>query len=185
MENYVGNAIVLNLDYSFLSINHWFDAWSLVCRGKARPLVTYDQRIRSEKIDAPAPAVIQLTHHVTLGRRRQSFTMPSHRNIWVREGGKCAYCGCSISLRQTTKDHVHPRSKGGKDVLLNVVAACEACNARKANKTLAETGMTFRAGVVLRHLTDDEKLTVLMKTSQSHERRTWLGFLKREGLSLF
>jgi 5-methylcytosine-specific restriction endonuclease McrA len=180
-----GSCIVLNLSFEFLSINHWFDAWSLVARGKAIPLATYDQQIRSDKLSVAAPAVVQLKHHVTLGRRRQGFTLPSHRNIWVREGGKCAYCGCSISLRQTTKDHVHPRSKGGKDVLLNVVAACESCNARKADRTLAETGMVFREGVELRHLTDDEKLTVLMKTSQSHERKTWLGFLKREGLSLF
>ena len=180
-----GSCIVLNNSYEFLSINNWYDAWNLVCRGKARPLATYDQHIRSERVTAPAPAVVQLNHHVTLGRRRQSFALPTHRNIWVREGGRCAYCGCQISLRQVTKEHVHPRSKGGKDTLLNVVAACEACNARKADHFLHEVGMVFREGVELRNLTDDEKLTVLMKTSQSHERRTWLSFLKKEGLTLF
>jgi 5-methylcytosine-specific restriction endonuclease McrA len=180
-----GSCIVLNASYEFMSINHWFDAWTLVCRGKATPLASYEQPIRSENLTVQAPAVVQLKYHVNLERRRQSFTCPSHKNIWVREGGKCAYCGKVISLRQTTKDHVHPRSKGGKDVLTNVVAACSACNSIKSNRTLQEVGMSFREGVEPRQLTDDEKLTVLMKTSQAVERRTWLNFLRREGLTLF
>lgn len=180
-----GNCIVLNNSFEFLSINNWFDAWRLVAGGKAEVKASYDQPIRSDKMTIAAPAVVLLKHHVRVGRRRQAFTMPAHRNIWVREGGKCAYCGKVITLRQVTKDHVHPRSKGGPDTLLNVVAACETCNAKKADRSLAESGLSFREGVELRHLTDEEKLTVLMKTSQATERKVWLGFLRKEGLSLF
>jgi 5-methylcytosine-specific restriction endonuclease McrA len=180
-----GSCIVLNNSFEFLSINHWFDAWKLIACGKAKPLATYDQHIRSDKLSVPAPAVVQLQYHARVGRRRQAFTLPAHKNIWVREKGRCAYCGRTISLRQVTKDHVHPRSKGGADTLLNVVASCEECNIRKADRSLTEVGMVLREGVELRNLTDEEKLEVLMKTSQSHERRAWLGYLRKEGLTLF
>ena len=179
------SAIVLNADFGFLSINDWYSAIGLVLRGRAHALETYDTPIRSERAEVRAPAVIQLKDYAHIRRRRQPFTLPSHRNIWVREKGRCAYCDAKISLRTTTKEHVVPRAKGGKDDLLNVVAACSACNGAKGCRTPAQAGMSFRAGVELRHLTDEEKLEVLMKTSQAVERRTWLGFLKREGLTLF
>jgi 5-methylcytosine-specific restriction endonuclease McrA len=181
----VGSTIVLNMDYSFMSINGWYSAIGLILRGRAAPLASYDSKIRSEKWEIPAPAVIQLKEMANTRRRRQPFTLPSHKNVWVREKGRCAYCGVKMSLRATTKEHVHPRGLGGQDTLLNVVAACEPCNGKKGCRTPAQAGMKFREGVELRHLTDEEKLEVIMKTSKSHERNAWLSFLKKEGLSLF
>jgi hypothetical protein len=86
MKNHIGSALVLNADYGFLSINQWSDAVGLVFRGKATPLATYDTPIRSANTSFPAPAVLQLRHQVRMGRRRQGFTLPSHRNIWVQIG---------------------------------------------------------------------------------------------------
>ena len=180
-----GNVIVLNQDTGFLSINHWYDAFCLVYNEKADVKATYDQEIRSANQSFPAPAVIQLRHQIKMGRRRQPFTLPSHRTIWVRDEGPCAYCAKPISLRAVTKDHVVPKCKGGLDTLTNVVASCGGCNSKKGDKRLAESGLKLRDGVELRTLTDDEKLTVLIKTCQSHERKTWMGFLRREGLTLF
>ena len=180
-----GSCLVLNQSYEFLSINPWFDAVGLILRGRATPLASYDTFVRSEKEQIPAPAVVVLKYFARVGRRRQSFTLPTHKNIWIREGGKCAYCGCPLTLKQVTKEHVHPRSKGGKDDLLNVVAACTPCNSEKADRVLSDVGMKLRDGVTLRHLTDEEKLSVIVKTHQVHERKAWLAFLKREGLTLF
>jgi 5-methylcytosine-specific restriction endonuclease McrA len=180
-----GACVVINRSFEFLSINDWYSAIGLVLRGKANTLATYDTPIRAERVSIPAPAVIQLTHMAHVRRRRQPFTLPSHRNVWIREQGRCAYCGVKVSLNAVTKDHVVPLGQGGKDDLLNVVACCTACNGVKACRTPAQAGMRFREGVSLRHLTDEEKLQALLKTSQSHERKAWLGFLQREGLSLF
>jgi hypothetical protein len=33
-----------------------------------------------------------------------------------------------------TKDHIHPKSKGGKDVLENMQTMCEHCNCKKSDK---------------------------------------------------
>jgi len=55
----------------------------------------------------------------------------------------CYYCRRELPRTLLTREHRRPRSRhggGGK----NVVLACEACNAKKADRTEAE----FRAGVM-------------------------------------
>jgi 5-methylcytosine-specific restriction endonuclease McrA len=49
-------------------------------------------------------------------------------------GWRCAYCGASA----TTGDHVVPRSRGGRTVLSNIVAACHWCNTSKGDRLLSE-----------------------------------------------
>ncbi len=134
-----GSCIVLNNSFEFLSINHWFDAWKLVANGKAEVKASYEQPIRSDRMSMPAPAVVLLKHHVRVGRRRQAFVLPAHRNIWVR-----------VQMRTLTDEEK-------LEVLVNHSA--------------------LKGGV------STQKDT--MKTSQSHERKAWLGYLRREGLTLF
>jgi 5-methylcytosine-specific restriction endonuclease McrA len=163
-----------------------FDGIKLMTKGRVQPLATYDKRLRSEKHEFVIPAVVQLKGYVHVGKRRHGFTQASHQNVFVRDGERCAYCGCKLTLRSCTKDHVVPRSRGGKDTLSNVVACCRSCNEEKADRTLAESGMKLREGIELRQLTDDEKLSVLLKTGAgAAERKAWIGFLKATGLTLF
>ncbi len=180
-------AIVLNADYSFLNITaSLFESVKLLAKNRVVPLAVYERKARSESQEFEIPAVAILRDHVRMGRRRQGFTLPSHKNVFIRDGEKCAYCGCKLSLRTVTKDHVIPRCKGGQDTMTNVVAACKDCNGRKADRTLADSGMRLRDGVELRHLNDDEKLTVLLKTGgDAVERKAWIGYLKKTGMSLF
>jgi 5-methylcytosine-specific restriction endonuclease McrA len=155
----------------------------LLARNRVNALESYDRKVRSVDAEFEVPAVAILKSYANVGRRRSIFNLPTHKNIIVREGFKCAYCGCRISLRSCTKDHVIPRCKGGQDTLLNVVAACRACNGQKADRTPREAGMELRS--LPRALTEEEKLEVVMKTSDSLERRTWLSWLKKTGLELF
>jgi 5-methylcytosine-specific restriction endonuclease McrA len=180
-------CIVLNQDYGYLHITaDAFDGIKLVTKGRVQTLASYDKKLRSEKEEFVIPAVVILKGFVRVGRKRHGFTQPSHQNVFVRDKEKCAYCNCKLTLRSTTKDHVIPRAKGGKDVLTNVVACCKACNGLKADRTLADSGMKLRADIELRQLTDDEKLSVLLKTGAgAAERKAWISFLKSSGLSLF
>ena len=43
---------------------------------------------------------------------------------------KCCYCGSNENL---TLDHVHPKTKGGRDETRNLVPACLACNRAKGS----------------------------------------------------
>lgn len=179
-------ALVLNADYSLLNVtDHWFDGVKLLLKGAATAAATYDRAVRSEKGEHEVPAVLIRRTYAHVGRRRHGFTLPSHKNIFIREQEKCAYCGCKLTLRTTTKEHVIPRSKGGPDTLLNVVAACRSCNGLKADRTLSDSGMKLRDTVQMRHLTEEEKLSVLLKFHEATERKAWLGFLNKTGLTLF
>jgi len=177
-------ALILNADYSFLSVApNWMHGLRLMLRGRVTPLETYNKTVKSENREHVLPAIAILKDYAHIGRRRQAFALPTHKNILIRENFCCAYCGCKVTLRSVTKDHVLPRSRGGKDDLLNVVAACVTCNGKKADMTPAEAGMKLR--VQPRHLTDEEKIGVIMKYHDSSERQVWLGWLKKNGVSLF
>ena len=58
--------------------------------------------------------------------------------IYAREGEKCFYCEDYIPLKYMTKDHLHPRSKGGKDNLENLVLCCAECNKSKGSLTITD-----------------------------------------------
>jgi hypothetical protein len=66
----------------------------------------------------------------------------TNRALFERDLNTCQYCGKSFSRRHLTRDHVIPRSRGGKDVWTNVVASCFICNSvHKRNKTPQEWGV--------------------------------------------
>jgi 5-methylcytosine-specific restriction endonuclease McrA len=58
--------------------------------------------------------------------------------IYDKTRGKCYYCGCKILYGQMTVDHKHPKYKGGKDDLENLVPACWDCNQDKSFLTLEQ-----------------------------------------------
>lgn len=48
------------------------------------------------------------------------------------DGWLCSYCYKHVG-RYAVREHVHPRSKGGSDSVVNLVIACGTCNTRKSN----------------------------------------------------
>lgn len=61
--------------------------------------------------------------------------------LFARDRNLCAYCGQQFSMRDLSRDHVAPMSKGGKDSWTNSVTACLRCNTRKANRTPEQANM--------------------------------------------
>jgi hypothetical protein len=58
-----------------------------------------------------------------------------------RDRRTCAYCGHVHEERELQAEHIVPESRGGAYSWMNLVAACAACNARKANRRPEEAGM--------------------------------------------
>ena len=58
-----------------------------------------------------------------------------------RDRHTCAYCGVVLDHRALTVDHIVPASRGGALSWMNTVAACRACNSRKAARTPDEARM--------------------------------------------
>jgi CRISPR/Cas system Type II protein with McrA/HNH and RuvC-like nuclease domain len=56
-------------------------------------------------------------------------TQGKRRVLHEEQGGKCAYCDRVLELPEHgTLDHVHPKSKGGKNGLANLKLVCPPCN---------------------------------------------------------
>ena len=88
--------------------------------------------------DVKHPSVLQLMYYVQ--RDRLGSRVPlNRRNVFVRDNWTCQYCGRQLNATTATIDHVHPKSKVGKKLdWENAVAACQKCNSKKSDCTLAE-----------------------------------------------
>lgn len=65
----------------------------------------------------------------------------SNKTLFRRDHHICAYCGNEFSADKLTRDHIIPKSLGGKDIWVNCVSACKPCNHKKGSKTLDQTNM--------------------------------------------
>lgn len=60
--------------------------------------------------------------------------MTNREALYVRQGGRCAYCGQEVLLAQFNVDHIIPLSKGGKNKPHNKIGSCVSCNQKKADQ---------------------------------------------------
>ena len=74
---------------------------------------------------------------------KQMFRTPTltNRALFRRDQSVCAYCGQDFTPGHLTRDHVTPRSHGGKDSWTNVVTACGGCNKAKDARTPEQAHM--------------------------------------------
>ena len=138
-------ALVLNADfrplnYFPLSLWSWQNAVKAVFLNRVNVVSEYDHSIHSPSWDMRLPSVISLKEYVQISRR-PAFT---RFNVFLRDRFICQYCCTRFPAQELTFDHVIPRSRGGLTEWSNVVAACSACNLRKANKLVKEAGMKIR-----------------------------------------
>lgn len=138
MNGVSNGVILLNADYSFLNIVDWKKAMTLMAKGKAA-VHKYSERViktASGKL-VKVPFILRLIKFIrTLYKSRVPF---SKKNVMVRDGFKCAYCGGKS--KKLTIDHIVPKAKGGKSTFENCVAACRECNNKKGSKTCRESNM--------------------------------------------
>ena len=129
------SALVLNATYEPLSVVSARRAVCLVVAEKADVVEDDGSRVHSERLSLPAPLVIRLRYVVKVPFHRH--TSMSRRAVFLRDDHRCGYCGAVAD----SIDHVLPRSRGGKNVWENVIAACRSCNLRKRDRTPEEAGM--------------------------------------------
>ena len=65
----------------------------------------------------------------------------TNQMLFVRDRQVCAYCGGRFMVRDLSRDHVVPVSRGGKDAWTNAVTACRSCNTRKGGRSPEQAGM--------------------------------------------
>jgi 5-methylcytosine-specific restriction endonuclease McrA len=112
---------------------------------RAEVVATYPGRmLNTWKEGMEAPAIIRLLYFLTAPGKASRKVPYSRKNIWLRDNGRCQYCGKSVSLDEMQLEHVVPRDQGGRSNFLNIVCSCLICNSNKANRTPQQAGMRLR-----------------------------------------
>ena len=114
-------VLVLNSSYEALHVCSARRALTLVVKDVA--IIQHDT---GNQVHAGImfPSVIRLKSYRRVPHRAQRLT---RKNILVRDGHQCQYCGEMFSAMVLTLDHVIPRSKGGLSTWDNLVACCGPC----------------------------------------------------------
>jgi 5-methylcytosine-specific restriction endonuclease McrA len=111
----------------------------LIDRGKAEIIENGRGYLHSQRMTFEMPSVIRLIYLIRRPRPQGRLT---RRDIFLRDGFACQYCG--KPTKDLTLDHVMPRHRGGGHSWENVVAACKHCNHRKAGRTPEEARMYLK-----------------------------------------
>ena len=132
------DVLVLNASYEPLRIVSVRRAMVLLLQRKAELVEAAAQRLRAQTVTFAVPLVVRLVRYVAIPRHRK---LPcSRRGVLARDRETCQYCGAQPGRTHLTIDHVLPRAQAGTTSWENVVAACTACNHRKANRTPQQAG---------------------------------------------
>jgi 5-methylcytosine-specific restriction endonuclease McrA len=134
-------TLLLDMSFQPMMTIPWQKAITLLTLGKVEVLHEYDQEVHSTSVIFKLPAVVRLVNMFRRPKRRVKY---SKQNIFARDRWTCQYCGVEKETSELTIDHVVPKSQGGKTEWGNVVSACKACNAKKADRTPQESSMRLR-----------------------------------------
>lgn len=120
----------------------WKRAFRLMVKEKVEVISYSDRCIHNvHGSSLQIPSVMRL---IKLIRSVYKSRVPfSKRNILIRDGSRCVYCGERSG--KMTIDHIIPLSRGGRSDFENCVTACRRCNQRKGNRTPSEARMYMKS----------------------------------------
>jgi len=141
-------VLVLSTGYEPLFKTNWKRAISAVFCGRAEVIETHKTlTIGTSTGHIQFPTIVRfLTGIISVRIRNVSHKKrPSKKTVWHRDMGMCQYCEKNLSLKDSTIDHVVPRSKDGDHTWENVVIACRKCNQKKGSRLLRDCSMSLRS----------------------------------------
>ncbi len=125
---YAGSARALDSGFE----PHDWISWA------TQEIALVDETVRTPSGLVRVPRVLVLTGY---NRVPRSAVRLSRRNVFLRDGYRCQYCGQRLPVPELNLDHVNPRSRGGRSTWENLVTSCRDCNLRKGHATPDECGM--------------------------------------------
>lgn len=150
MENNHKRCLLLNADYSPLSIISWQKAiiWSIRFEHNHKYNIEIIDFYKNDYINGvdkkyPIPAIAKTRRFFKINHQVVTF---SRKNIFIRDNYTCQYCNKKHDLNTLTYDHVIPKSKWKDEKYsptcwTNIVTACTMCNRKKGNRTPKEANM--------------------------------------------
>jgi 5-methylcytosine-specific restriction endonuclease McrA len=92
-------TLLLTSHYTAHEIVPWQTAICLLYLGKVEVLEEYDDELHSPSVSMRTPAVVRLKK--ALGRVKRGVRF-SRRNVFGRDGFRCAYCGIRAGFEELT-----------------------------------------------------------------------------------
>ncbi len=156
-------TLILDQSYNPFQVVDWKDAVTKMFNGKLEIIAQYDEvlahlderalttfpKLRKAlrqvipvdvtSIEVKVPAV-GIQRMKTQPKRKAGMRF-SPENVRLRDKFTCQYCGKKPPLKELNRDHVIPRSQGGKTNWTNIVTSCIDCNSRKGGATPEQAGM--------------------------------------------
>ncbi len=146
-----GRVLLLNgRNWEPLAIISVPRAINLLLAEKAVVVEQTEKFLRTVSAAFPIPSVIALRTYINVPRRKAQW---SRRGVLARDNYTCIFCGVHagdvvrgkvLTKSDLTVDHLIPRSRGGRDTWTNTACACYACNHRKGDRLLEESGIKLR-----------------------------------------
>jgi 5-methylcytosine-specific restriction endonuclease McrA len=131
-------VLLLDSTYEPLRIISWMKAMTLIISGDAEIVEEKTEEVvRSSSKTFKMPSVIR---QLAKFRKRREIQF-SRINVYLRDNWTCQYCEDKKQTKELTFDHVIPRVQGGLTNWTNIVAACQPCNAEKADMTPEQARM--------------------------------------------
>jgi len=147
----MSNLVVLKIDKSGRPLR-WISkemATSLICNGKVLWAFGEQTLVMRGGINKTGRrSVIRLSPIMAVDGsvKHHAINIPlMNKYLFRRDHHLCMYCGQKFKRSELTRDHIQPRSKGGRDIWNNVVAACRPCNQRKGARRPEEANMPLLA----------------------------------------
>lgn len=102
------------------------------------PVRDIDLFVCTPKLKIRVPSVIVVTKYDKIPKKSKKLNA---KNLSERDGHRCQYTGVKLTKKTFSKDHIIPRSRGGKDDWTNVVACHIDVNLKKRDRTPDEAGL--------------------------------------------
>ena len=119
-------------------VSYDFDDWRELSQLRLEFEPELHDWVRTVRFYIAVPRIIRVLSFSRVPRQEVKL---NRRNIYVRDGNRCQYCGRRFSTSELSLDHIMPRSRGGGNSWANVVCCCVRCNVQKGGRTPAEAGM--------------------------------------------
>ncbi len=85
-------------------------------------------------------------------------------DVFKRDAFKCQYCGASAPDVILHVDHIHPKSKGGKNSITNLITACKNCNSGKGAIPLSDMSAVEKQRIQMEEINERrEQLKLIAK----------------------
>jgi 5-methylcytosine-specific restriction endonuclease McrA len=132
------DTLVLDVGYRPMLGVKWETAIVWVLEHVVEVVEEYnDRQIRTPSWAVQMPSVVRFLKKIP----KKKAIKFSRQNIYLRDKGRCMYCGIKVARDDWEYEHVIPRVQGGKTEWNNIVVSCTGCNQRKGGRTPEQAHM--------------------------------------------